>query len=102
MVRKRDDPRLRSMTTIYLPEAEGEVFATLKGLRTTKRRYEVPEQGFTFCVDVWEKPVDLVAEVEADSLDALAAIRCPVWAEREVTDDPRYSAIALARRGDRW
>lgn len=97
-----DDPRLRSMTTLYLPATEAAVFAALPGLRTRKRRHKLREQGWTFCIDVYEAPAGaagtMVAEVETDDLDALAAIVCPSWAVREVTDDPRFSAIALARR----
>jgi len=63
------DPRCRQMTTIYLPEREASALALLSGLRTTKRRYKLPEQGWTFCVDVWESPAPargtILAEVEA-------------------------------------
>lgn len=94
-----DDPRLRDMTTIYLPRDEAAVFATLPGLRATKRRYQLREQGLTFCIDVWEAPITevIVAEVEADSTAALEAVVRPTWALREVTDDSAYSALALAR-----
>jgi len=65
-----DDPRCRQMTTIYLPQEEAAALAALDGLRTTKRRYKLPEQGFTFCIDVWESPPaargTILAEVEAD------------------------------------
>lgn len=98
------DARLREMTTIYLPDDEGARLASsLDGLRATKRRYKVPEQGFTFCIDVWEAPAAaagiVVAEVEAESLEALEAIAAPSWATREVTDDVAFSAITLAARG---
>jgi len=95
------DPRCRQMTTLYLPEGEGSVFASMPGLRTTKRRYKLPEQGWTFCIDVWESPAraagTLLAEVEAPSIEELERIAIPEWALREVTTDDRYSAIALAR-----
>ena len=90
------------MTTIYLPENEGAVFKSMPGLRTTKRRYKLPEQDWTFCIDLWESPLSaqgtILAEVEAPTLEELQRITIPHWASREVTDDPRYSAIALARR----
>jgi CYTH domain-containing protein len=93
------DPRCRQMTTIYLPESEAKVLAGLPGLRTTKRRYKLLEQGWTFCIDVWEQPTSgtILAEVEAPSIAELERVTVPVWALREVTDDPRYGAIALAR-----
>jgi CYTH domain-containing protein len=96
-----DDPRRRQMTTIYLPENEGSLLTSLPGLRTMKRRYKVREQGWTFCIDVWENPSGargtIIAEVEAPSLEELERITVPTWAVREVTADSRYSAIALAR-----
>jgi hypothetical protein len=99
-----EDPRCREMTTIYLPADEGRVFASLPGLRTTKRRYKLREQGFTFCIDVWEEPrasVGIVlAEVEAPTMEELLRITLPAWALREVTEDPRYSAITIARGHD--
>ena len=43
--------------------------------------------------------VVIVAEVEAPSLEALERVTVPAWALRDVTDDRRYSAIALAALG---
>jgi CYTH domain-containing protein len=95
-----DDPRQRQMTTIYLPRSEVQAFAALDGLRTTKRRYKIAEQDWTWCIDVWERPAraagTIVAEVEAPSLPELEALACPAWAIREITEDSRFSAIALA------
>ena len=95
-----DDPRCRQMTTIYLPEEEAARLASLPGLRTTKRRYKLREQGWTFCIDVWELPAaargTILAEVETPSIEELERINVPSWALREVTDDVRYSAITLA------
>ena len=94
------DPRCRQMTTIYLPEDEAAMLSSLPGLRATKRRYKLVEQGWTFCIDVWELPVaaggTILAEVEAPSIEELERIKLPSWALREVTDDARYSAITLA------
>jgi CYTH domain-containing protein len=100
--RAPDDPRQRQMTTIYLPREEIAALEVLDGLRTVKRRYRLEEQGRTWCVDVWEEPIGaagvIVSEVEADTIEELEALTMPVWAVREVTDDRRYSAIALAQR----
>lgn len=91
-----DDPRRREMTTIYLPESEAARLA-FRGLRSTKRRYKLREQGWTFCIDVWEEPVHvIVAEVECPTDAELDAIDVPLWALREVTEDPKYGAVALA------
>jgi CYTH domain-containing protein len=97
-----DDPRQRQMTTIYLPRSEGEALLPLAGLHTVKRRYKIAEQGWTWCIDVWEEPAGaegtIVAEVETPSLAELEALDLPAWAVREVTADPRYSAINLAKQ----
>lgn len=98
-----EDPRRRLMTTIYLPDDEA-MALSLSGLRTTKRRYKLQEQGWTFCVDVWEEPAAargvLLAEVECPTDGELDRIVVPSWAEREVTEDPRYSAFTLAQPRD--
>lgn len=96
-----DDPRRRSMTTLYLPPEEAAALA-FEGLRATKRRYKLPEQGWTFCIDVWEEPAAargiILAEVECPTDEQLDRIVTPRWAEREVTEDPGYAAVPLARR----
>jgi len=95
-----DDPRRREMTTIYLDGDEASALR-LDGLRTVKRRYKFAEQCWTFCIDVWEEPASaagtIVAEVECPTDEQLDAVVCPDWAEREVTEDPAYSAIVLAQ-----
>lgn len=95
------DPRRRQMTTIYLP-AEEAAALPLEGPRAVKRRYHLPEQGWTFCVDLWEEPSAvaglILAEVECPSDAELDAIQLPAWAAREVTEDPSYSSINLVRR----
>ena len=99
--------RISELTIGYVASAfeeehEGAALSTLDGLRATKRRYRRLEQGRTFCIDVWERPAaahgTIVAEVEADSMEELERILLPSWAEREVTDDASYSAIAIAAR----
>ncbi len=96
-----DDPRRRQMTTIYLPPDEAAALP-LEGPRAVKRRYHLPEQGWTFCVDLWEAPASaaglILAEVECPSDAELDAIVLPAWAEREVTEDAAYSSIRLATR----
>lgn len=95
------DPRRRQMTTIYLPAGEAAALP-LDGLRAVKRRYHLSEQGWTFCVDVWEAPSAvaglILAEVECPSDAELDAVALPAWAEREVTEDSSYSSIELVSR----
>ncbi|MEZ5974543.1 MAG: hypothetical protein R3F17_02865 [Planctomycetota bacterium] len=97
-----EDARHRQMTTCYLDLAEEAALSGLPGLHTVKRRYAWPEQGWTFVLDVYEAPPGaagtMVAEVECDSDEALDGIAVPAWCVREVTEDPAYSAVALAAR----
>lgn len=98
-----EDPRHRSMTTIYLGPGEGERLAALDGPRAVKRRYATEEQGWTWAIDVWEEPGSaagtILAEVECPTDAELGAIEMPSWAVREVTDDPAFGAVSLARGG---
>jgi hypothetical protein len=96
------DPRRRQMTTIYLAPEEAGSLDALEGPRAVKRRYALEEQGRTWAIDVWEEPAGaagtIVAEVECESDEELAAVRPPPWALREVTEDPAYGALSLALR----
>ena len=98
--RAPDDPRQRQMTTIYLPQSEIAALEPLAGVRTVKRRYKLREQGWTWCIDVWQQPTGaagtMIAEVETTTLDELEALHLPSWAIREVTADAKYSARTLA------
>ncbi len=98
------DPRHRRMTTLYLREGDERALASLQGLRSVKRRYKLAEQGWTFCIDVYESPGGaagtMLCEVECDSDAQLERITCPSWATREVTEDARYSGHTLASLGD--
>lgn len=99
-----DDPRRRSMTTIYLEPGGAGPLADLPGLRAVKRRHTLEERGWTWAVDVWEEPAGaagtILAEVECPTDAELEAVVPPEWALREVTDDPAYAAVALARPSD--
>ncbi|MCB9878192.1 MAG: hypothetical protein H6835_11390 [Planctomycetes bacterium] len=94
------DVRRRRLTTIYMTEGEARVLSGLPGRRSCKRRYHHVEHGVTWAIDVWEAPASraglVMAEVECDSLQHLAAVPVPEWVEREVTTDPAFSAFELA------
>ena len=96
-----DNPRHRMMTTLYLTKDEWEVFAALSASCSTKRRYKLVEQGWTFVIDVYEQPESveglIVAEVECDTDEQLEAIVCPTWAIRETTDEEGWSGAIFAR-----
>lgn len=98
-----DDPRRRLMTTIYLAPGESDALARVDGRRAAKRRYTLDAHGHAWAIDVWEAPPGaagtILAEVECDSDAELDSIEEPAWASCEVTDDPAYTAVALAARG---
>lgn len=83
---------------IPAPDAEELLARLCAGAQIEKIRHRVP-----FADRIWE--VDefsganaplVVAEVELERIDAEVAL--PPWVGREVTDDPRYTNAALARR----
>ncbi|HMQ21192.1 MAG TPA: hypothetical protein PKE00_01810 [Planctomycetota bacterium] len=95
-----DDARRRRMTTLYLDPSEEVALACLRGRRSVKRRYYHVEGSRIYAIDVYEEPVSAVgrmlAEVECDSDEDLAAVAVPAWALREVTDDPAWSGAVIA------
>jgi adenylate cyclase len=74
----------------------------LLGLAVTplveKTRYEIDALGHTWDVDVFagENEGLVVAEVELD--DEAEHVDLPDWIGREVSDDPRYLNVNLARK----
>jgi adenylate cyclase len=72
-----------------------------EGRRVAKLRYEVPYEGLTIEIDVFEGPLSgiVTVEVEFDSEEASAAFEPPEWLGREVTGDPKYANESLATRG---
>jgi len=70
-----------------------------KGCRVEKRRIELRDGEWTWQIDVFEGRDLVTAEVELPSPDAVLPI--PEWLApclvREVTDDPAYSNLNLAR-----
>ncbi len=102
--RKADvDARTRLITSIYLPEEEFALLArSLQGPRITKLRYRLQSpSGVVLSVDRFEGELEglIMVEAEFDTLDLMVAFPAPAFADREVTDDPRYSGGHLVRHG---
>lgn len=95
-----DDPCRRLMTTLYLQESEARLLEGLPGRRSLKQRWRLAEQGTVFVIDRWQEPEPtrglILAEVEAESDEALSLIQLPDWALREVTADPGFGGAQLA------
>jgi CYTH domain-containing protein len=68
------------------------------GRRIHKTRHRVPLDEHTIEVDVFHDDLEglLLAEVEFESDDALAAFEPPAWFGPEVTDDEGYTNASLA------
>lgn len=73
------------------------------GDRIEKRRFQVPFDGRTWELDVFEgvNAGLVVAEIELDSEQDEPTL--PAWVGREVSDDPRFLNASLCRRPfSRW
>jgi CYTH domain-containing protein len=102
--RKADiDTRTRLITSIYLPETEFNVLATvLPGVRLLKLRHRLlGAAGIRIAIDEFCGNLQglILAEAEFDTPELLAAFPTPDFAVREVTDDPRFTGVFLAQYG---
>jgi CYTH domain-containing protein len=88
----------RPMTNIYLDATEYAGLAALPAAELVKRRYDA---GRGFVLDVFQGALSglVLAEIEADSAPALAAVEPPNWVLYEITDDPAYAGGTLAISG---
>ena len=82
------------LTTIYLSEAEYDVFAALPARLLEKSRYSVPPLG----IDVFKSELAglVMAEAEFRSAEEAAAFEPPSFLLQEVTSDPRVTGAFLA------
>ncbi|OYU14739.1 MAG: hypothetical protein CFE37_09595 [Alphaproteobacteria bacterium PA4] len=95
------DTRARPIVTAYLDANEYAVFTALPAHALVKRRFPIADGGVTFSVDQFLGPLAglILAEREAVDADSLIALPTPVWALREVTDDPQFAGGTLATHG---
>lgn len=86
------------ITTIYLAQAEYELFAELAHRKLAKNRYKLTENGVVFSIDVFTEPHHglILAEIECASQEALLKAPAPSFAVKEVTTDERYRGGSLA------
>ena len=85
-------PSHRITTSLYLDAAEYALLDRLDGRRLEKRRHAFPWKGVEYGVAVFLGPLAglILAEAEADSDGALAALPELSGAPLEVTDDPLF------------
>jgi CYTH domain-containing protein len=96
-----DNPIARPIVTAYLDAAEFAVFAQLPATPVTKRRYRLADRGVHFSLDCFEgalAPLEIV-EIEWPDDAGLRALQAPLWAVREISNDPRFQGGALATNG---
>jgi CYTH domain-containing protein len=95
----RHDPRspeLVQRTTLYLTADEHDLLARLPGADLRKTRRHLDVGGRTFAIDELHGPLEglLLAEVELEAGEPRRTQ--PPWADREVTDDDRFTGARLA------
>lgn len=95
-VKSRNNGAVRSEWEYEIPSEDAEQLLKLSQTAVIdKVRHIVPFGGFTWEVDVFSQPTNLVlAEVELPSADTEPLL--PPWLGREVTHDPRYFNSTLA------
>lgn len=93
------DRRAQPIVTVYLTDAEHNALSALAGYGLSKVRHYVVLAGQPFSLDVFEgEHAGLVlCEVESDSVEELAAIRVPSFADVEVTEEPFFQGGNLCR-----
>ncbi|MFE7269461.1 CYTH domain-containing protein [Streptomyces sp. NPDC057623] len=80
------------------PDVFEQLWKLSRGDCLDKRRWNIPYEGRTVTVDVYEGPLAglRVAEIEFDSVDEAGAFEPPEWFGAEVTGDPAWSNRELA------
>jgi len=97
---KRGPARAREEREIRLDRAQFDaLWPATAGHRLTKVRYDVPWKDRTIEIDIYRGSNDglVVAEVEFPDEESYRAFQPPAWLGEEVSGDPSYSNVKLAR-----
>jgi CYTH domain-containing protein len=91
-------PSHRIITSVYLRPEDFRLLASLPGRRLVKRRYTFAWRAVGFGIDVFQESLLglVLAEAEAESDAALAAVPALPGRSVEVTADPLFAGGALA------
>jgi CYTH domain-containing protein len=97
--KRREDPtspELVHLTNLYLTADEHSLLAQLPGVELRKTRRHLDWGGRTFAIDELHGPLEglLLAEVELEPGEPRRTQ--PPWADRDITDDDRFSGARLA------
>lgn len=81
---------------VPVADAEEMLRTLCDGRSIAKTRHEVPHEGLTWEIDVFEGPLAglVIAEIELPSTDH--SVGLPAWIGREITGDARYANAVLA------
>ena len=97
---KRGPARAREEREIRLSQGQfAALWPATAGSRLTKTRYDVPWRNRTIEIDIYRGSNDglVVAEVEFPDEKSCRAFRPPAWLGEEVSGNPYYSNVKLAR-----
>jgi len=88
----------RTMTNMYLDEAEYHTLAQLEAREVVKRRYRYEHKGSVYSIDLFEGKLTglILAEIEAQTDAELAKLTPPSFALKDVTHDPFFTGGHLA------
>ena len=85
---------VESITNLYLDAAEYALLTGLPGDRVVKQRYR---QG-AGSIDVYGQNALHVFEIEFAAVNLALRYKPPAFVGQEITDDPNYSGLMLARQ----
>lgn len=82
-----------TITNLYLTEAEYKCFESLEAKIVKKRRYPYRAQSRNFSIDVFEDRHQglILAEIEFENNSEADEFALPLFALKDVTDDPFFS-----------
>ncbi|HLO17060.1 MAG TPA: hypothetical protein VK206_19660, partial [Anaerolineales bacterium] len=87
-----------TITNLYLTEAEYDLLQPLEAKIIRKRRYPYSAQNHNFSIDVFEGRHQglILAEMEFEKKSELEEVVLPLFALKDVTDDPFFTGGNLA------
>jgi len=90
------------IVSIQLSGAEYETLAALPGYDLSKTRHYQEHDGRIFSIDVFHGDLTglIICETEAETIEALQAVRFPPYARWEITQDSLFTGGSLCRA--RW
>lgn len=91
-----------TITNLYLTEEEFNHLASLEGKMIKKKRYPYSVQNHNFSIDIFEGRHQglILAEMEFEGQSKLGEFALPVFALKDVTDDPFFTGGNLVTMTD--